>query len=120
MVGGVELLLTEVFHPENGDRPSAPNVAVLVKASLPDRRQEETMSMLSNIRASGIHMLFIEIAEEMGEDVDTTLQTAVTSMGFAVFVVDRFHHLSSMVDHVANGACVKPGQYETLLKTTNK
>ncbi len=108
-LGGLELLLTEVFRPGSGDRSSASNVAVVVKASLLDRRQDELDSKIHDVKQAGIHMLFVGITQELDETDAAGAIAAATTTGIPTFHVDRFVDLWPMVDDVAAEACATQG-----------
>ncbi len=102
-VGGLELLVREIFRPENGDRPSVPNVAILVAASNLDRRHNELESVNIAIRDSGVQLLAVLITQNEGPTaVDVN---RIRSIGTQIYLVDRFQALGTVMDEVVDEAC---------------
>ncbi len=122
VASGLDLLLTEVFRQENGDRPSIPNVAVWLKATNPDRRNDDVSPKMTDVVEAKVHMLLIgvlgELAADGEEEGDMSTVIRVTAMGVPVFLVDQFRDLWSVVKRVANKACLAQGKCSLCMDKT--
>ncbi len=96
-------MVREIFRPENGDRPSVPNVAILVAASNLDRRHNELESVNIAIRDSGVQLLAVLVTQNEGPTADDV--NRIRSIGTQIYLVDRFQALGTVMDEVVDQAC---------------
>ncbi len=107
LVAGLELLVTQVFREENGDRHSVPNVAVVIGASNADRRENEVESVNIAVRDAGIRLLVIAVTQN--ESPPTNELSTIRSIGTQIYLVDRFQDLPSVMDEVMEQSCLEEG-----------
>ncbi len=108
-MAGVELLVTQIFRPDNGDRPSVPNVAIAVGATNPDRRRNEMASVISTVIDAGIKFLAIRVTQHAA--VLPEEANMVRDLGMQLYVVDRFQDLDNVMDEVVDETCKKEGKH---------
>ncbi len=108
-MAALEMVLNQVFRTGNGDRPSVPNVAVVVGASPADRRLDEVGPMHVAIRNAGIRLLAIGVTQH--EPPTAEQVTTARAMGSLIYLVDRFHDLGSVMDEVVGDACREAGEH---------
>ncbi len=116
-VGGMELLLTEIFRPDNGDRPSAPNIAIAVVASLADRRQDEIGPVSLALLGAGIEVLVVCINQHMAPPPEEI--AAAISMGMPMYIVDTFQDLGSVMQEVLDDSCMEDGKVSRALSSVS-
>ncbi len=103
----MELLLTQIFRPDNGDRPSAPNIVIAVVASLADRRQDEAGAVSLALLGAGIEVLVVCITQHMAPPPEEI--AAGISMGMPMYIVDTFQDLGSVMQEVLDDSCMEEG-----------
>ncbi len=107
-MGGVELLLTEIFRQDRGDRPSVPNIAIIVAATNMDRRHNEMEPMLRAVIDARIKLLAVRVTQH------STLRpeeaNMVRGLGIQIYLVERFEDLDNVMDDVVDETCQKEGK----------
>ncbi len=106
-MGGMELLVTEIFRPDRGDRPSVPNVALVVTATEADRRQNEMAALHGAYRLTEIQLLIVGITE--GRDVNVDQVAGATAVCTEVFLVPTFQDLGSVMHDLVDQTCGEEG-----------
>ncbi len=108
-MGGLELLVTQIFREDNGDRPSVPNVAILVGASNADRRQNEVESVNIAVRDAGIRLIVVGVTQNESPPTDEV--NRIRALGTHVFLVPRFQDLATgpVMDEVLEMSCMEEG-----------
>ncbi len=106
-MGGIELLLTEIFQPDNGDRPSVPNVVIVVAATNADRRRDEVSSIILATRDAGIKSLLIRSMEH--EPLSTEEANRLRAINVHLYLINRIQDLGTVVDEVVDESCSAEG-----------
>ncbi len=99
--------MTDIFRSNNGDRPSVPNVAITVGASMADRRQNEFQAVSVAAREAGIKLVMVGVTQHRSpsqEEIDMT-----RAIGTEIYLVERFENLASVVDVVVDQSCQEEG-----------
>ncbi len=109
-VSGMELLRTEIFRPEKGDRPSVPNVVISVSVSNADRRQDEVRSVMLALLEAVPEIVLVRVTEHTTPTTEEI--AAVRSLGTQVYLVDRFQDLGSMIEEVVEETCREVGKLD--------
>lgn len=104
--GGLNIMRTQMFTQENGDRPSVPNIAVLLTDGVSNINALETVPEAERARADNIHIYAVGIGLS-----DTTELRQIPSLPIDenMFVVDDFHALDNMKEKILDQLC--PGSY---------
>lgn len=59
--GGLRVMRTQIFNTANGDRPSVPNVCLLITDGVPTREVEDLADEVQMVRAAGIRVIGIGV-----------------------------------------------------------
>lgn len=95
---GLELLRNQLFNPSNGDRPNAPNIAIIITDGKSNVNVENTIPEAMKARADGIYIIvstvgasrnLLEIRGLVSDPVDRN-----------VVSVDRYQELNNLVDRL--------------------
>ncbi|CAE1248467.1 unnamed protein product [Acanthosepion pharaonis] len=92
--GGLNVMRTQMFTQQNGDRPSVPNIAILLTDGVSNINAFRTVPEAENARADNIHIYAVGIGL-----ADTTELSQIASPPISdnMFVVDDFQALSSLI-----------------------
>ena len=104
--GGLNIMRTQMFTRQNGDRPSVPNIAILLTDGVSNINAFDTVPEAEKARADNIHIYAVGIGI-----ADTTELSQICSPPISdnMFVVDDFQALSVLKDTILNQFC--PGSY---------
>ncbi len=106
-MGGIELLLTEIFRLGNGDRPSVPNVVISIIATNADRRLDEMSPIILAARDAGIKSLLIRITEH--EPLSTGEANRLRAINVHLYLINRIQDLGTVVNEVVDESCSAEG-----------
>ena len=90
----------DVFVPERGDRPSAPNIVVLLVDGVSNILPQETLPEGRKSKRAGIHIISVGVGLEKKTEI-----RGLASNEDSLFLVDGFNHLESLVDQVLDRLC---------------
>ncbi|KAI0209304.1 Zinc metalloproteinase dpy-31 [Lamellibrachia satsuma] len=118
MSGGIRLVKNAVFSRSGGDRPSAPNVCVLVTDGPSNRDADRTVSDAARAKGDGINMVVVGVTSRI--DKGETNAVASSPADQFEFLVDDFSDLTGItlrvVERIQTVAALKDvGDTTTLL-----
>ena len=104
--GGLNVMRTQMFTQQNGDRPTVPNIAILLTDGVSNVNAFETVPEAEKARADNIHIYAVGIGL-----ADTTELSQIASPPIAenMFVVDDFQALTALKEKILDQFC--PGSY---------
>ncbi len=116
LVATLQMLVTDIFRSANGDRPSVPNVAIVIGASLADRGQNQLESVNVAVRDAGVTLLMIGVAEH--ETAPQENLDRIRAIGTQIYLVDRFRDMGSVMAEIVAESCPEIGRQFLILKTS--
>ncbi|CAE1248468.1 COL6A [Acanthosepion pharaonis] len=105
--GGLNVMRTQMFTQQNGDRPSVANIAILLTDGVSNVNAFDTIPEAEKVRADNIHIYGIGIGLA---DTKELSQIASPPISENMFVVKTFDELSVLKEKVFEQFC--PGRYE--------
>ena len=98
-----------MFTSRNGDRPNAPNSAIIITDGVPvipgDRNEARRLAIqeADRARSQGINIFTIGVGPEITDDVLNAIANKPSSR--YTFRVDQFYQLETILRQVASAAC---------------
>ncbi len=113
--GGLWLMRTSVFSDQNGDRPYAPNIAILITDGVSNKDKIRTVPEAEKARSSGITI----IALGVGNEVDQLELSGIASDPTYLnrYTVTSFDNLQNIVDAIIQRICDNAGRIAAFLST---
>ncbi len=114
----IRYMRTTMFTPQNGDRPNAANVAIIITDGVPrvpadvNEARRLTLQEANLARSQGINMFTIGVGPELTRDFLT--QIADQPSDTHVFQVDQYRQLETILNQVAAASCAPttpPGEF---------
>ena len=105
----IRYMRTSMFSPTNGDRPFAPNSAIIITDGVPrvpadiNEARRLTLQEANLARSQGINMFTIGIGPELTRDF--LAQIADQPTNTHVFQVNQFRQLETILNQVAAASC---------------
>ncbi len=105
----IRYMRTTMFSPQNGDRPNAPNIAIIITDGVPRiptdlyEAQRLTLQEANLARSQGINMFTIGVGPELTRDF--LAQIADPPTNTHVFQVDQYRQLENILNQVAGATC---------------
>ena len=105
--GGLNVMRTQMFTQQNGDRPSVANIAILITDGVSNINSFDTIPEAEKVRADNILLYGIGIGLS---DTTELSQIASPPISENMFVVQNFDELSILKEKVLEQFC--PDRYE--------
>ena len=99
---------TECFSFNNGNRPAASNVAILVTDGVPypPERREHTILEAAQLKNSGVRLIVVGISRSADRELITTLSSPPQQEGVNFFSVAYFPYLDDIISDVMMSICL--------------
>ena len=101
--GGIRLMYTDLFNQRNGDRPSAPNIGIVITDGVSTFDANLTIPEADTARSRGIIMFAIGIGEEISQDELNGIGNRPSRQ--FVFNAENFDALIAIREQVVVAAC---------------
>ena len=108
----IRYMRTTMFTSQNGDRPSAPNAAIIITDGVPrvpsdvNEARRLTLQEADLARRQGINMFTVGIGPEL--TTEFLAQIADQPTNTHVFQVNQVRDLESILNQVSSAACSTP------------
>ena len=103
--GALQVMRTEQFTSENGDRPNVPNVAIVVTDGRSTVDADQTLPQARAARDDGIQMFAVGITSDIDIYEVRGISSEPQLLGESYFTSTDFTNLNDIVDNLLNNAC---------------
>ena len=105
---GLLKLRTECFGNRNGDRPNAPNIAIIITDGVPTLNADRTLSEAEQVRREGIYMFAVGISSAVDEETLKGLSSNPQQRGRTYFMTPDFRQLTNIRASLVTETCRAP------------
>ena len=96
----LRMMREDIFDPDRGDRPSAPNKVIFVTDGISNILPQKTIPEARKTRSSGIQVFAVGIGLKNMEELE-----AIATDGTSAFTLQSYHQLDNLTSTVLDRVC---------------
>ena len=106
------MALNRIFTPQDGDRPNAPNIILLITDGVPNPYDPDELEATVNaVKATGARIVGVGIGDGVNDDIMRSIVSSPASDNY--FQLANFNAITAMLERIVQQTCIVCGEPTT-------